>query len=98
MLRAVGLVATDEVRCYGVRAGHEGCLSFLSFAEEVGMHADAVKGNDAYFCVFLVNQKPVGIDVALPIAFVVTSEEVIVKVGWQGFAVLKHPNDSVQVA
>jgi len=41
------------------------------------MSARAVKGYDADFGVFLVEQQPVGIDVALPVALVVARQQVV---------------------
>ena len=53
------------------------CLSFLSFAEDVGMSSRPVKGYDADFRILFIKQQPVGIDVAFPIAFVVARQPVV---------------------
>ncbi len=42
------------------------------------MGACTVKGDDSDFCIFLVEQEPVWIDMAFPIAFVVAAKKVIV--------------------
>ena len=62
-----GAVITSAINDQGTARD----LLFLPFAEDVGMSAGAVKGYDADFRVFLVEQQPVGIDVALPVALVV---------------------------
>ena len=59
-------------------------LPFLTFAEDVGMGAGAVERDVAYLGVLLVEQQPIGIDVALPVALVVTSKQMVVQVGGQG--------------
>ena len=53
-------------------------LPFLAFSEDVGVGAGAVELDDAYLGVLLVEQQPVGVDVALPVALVVAREHVVV--------------------
>ena len=91
------------VRCLGgyylfVKGNVRGRLPFLSFPKDVGVGAGTVERDDAYLGVFLVEQQPVGIDVAFPVALVVARQQVVMQVGGESLAILKHPNDGVQIA
>ena len=63
-------------------------LPFLAFAEDVGVSACTIERDDAYLGVLFVEQQPVGIDVAFPVALVVATEHVVVQFGGQGLATL----------
>ena len=56
-----------------------------------------VKGYDADFGVFLVEQQPVGIDVALPVAFVVAMQQMVVVLWRQSLTFAQHVNDHEQL-
>ena len=62
-------------------------LPFLAFAEDVGVGAGTVERDNVYLGVLLVEQQPVWIDVAFPVALVVASEHVVVQVGGQWLVV-----------
>ena len=57
------------------------------------MSTRAVKGDNAYLGVLLVEQQPVGVDVALPVALVVAVQQVIVVLRRQSLAFAQHVND-----
>ena len=73
-----------------------GRLPFLAFAEDVGVGARAVERDNAYLGVLLVEQQPIGTDVALPIAIVVATEHVVVKIDGQGLVLAQHINHRQQ--
>ena len=71
-------------------------LSFLPFPEDIGMGACTVERDDAYLSVFLIEQQPIGIDVAFPVAFVVARQQVVMVFRREGFTLLKQPYNGVK--
>ena len=67
-------------------------MSFLVLSEDVGVGACSVERDNANFRVLLVEQQPVGRDVALPITDIIAMQEVVTVLDRERLVVLQFVN------